>query len=113
MVTDAIKQTRVSDRIEATEKLYNEAELGASSDTVLRALDPLIERRLGLLLDQFSNCPPELGPLLDLRAKIAELWRIRGELKASRAKGRRSWEVLQSILEDQKGGNGNGRPSGA
>lgn len=108
MVTDAIRQTRVSDRIEATEKLYSEAELGASSETVLRALDPLIERRLGLLLDQFSNCPPELGPLLDLRAKISEVWRIRKELRVSKEIGRRSWDTLQKILEDQKGANGNG-----
>lgn len=102
MVTEAVRPTQVSDRIAATEKLYNEAELGASSDTVLRALDPIIERRLGQLLDQFAQCAPELGPLLDLRAKITETWRIRKELLQARSKGRASWEILQRILDDQQ-----------
>lgn len=102
MVTEAAKPTQVSDRIAATEKLYNEAELGASSDTVLRALDPIIEKRLGLLLDQFAQCAPELGPLLDLRAKITETWRIRKELLNARSRGRRSWETLQQILDEKK-----------
>jgi hypothetical protein len=104
MVTDAVRPTSVSDRIAATEKLYNEAELGASSDTVLRALDPIIERRLGHLLDQFALCAPELGSLLDLRAKITETWRIRKELLQTRDRGRKSWEVLQRILDEKKEG---------
>lgn len=104
MVLENGRPTAVSDRIAATEKLYNEAELGASSDTVLRALDPIIERRLGHLLDQFAQCAPELGSLLDLRAKITETWRIRKELLQSRDRGRRSWEVLQRILDEKKEG---------
>jgi hypothetical protein len=105
MITEVKKPLSVSDRIESTSKLYNEAELGASSDTVLRALDPMMEKRLGVLLDKFEKTPPELGPLLDLRAQISEVWRIRKELKAARDNGRRSWETLQRILEDvHKGG---------
>lgn len=92
------KPIPISDRIAATEKLYNEAELGASADAVLRALDPMIDRRLGLLLDQFSGCAPELGPLLDLRAKISEVWRMRKEILIARERGHKSWETLQGIL---------------
>jgi hypothetical protein len=106
MATESDKIRPISARIEATEKLYNEAELGASADTVLRALDPMIERRLGQLLDQFSACAPELGPLLDLRAKITEVWRMRKDILISRERGRRSWEVLQSTLLSKGGQNG-------
>ena len=103
--------TPLSDRIAATEKLYNEAELGVSADAVLRALDPMIERRLGLLLDQFAVCAPELGALLDLRGKISELWRMRKEMLQAREKGRRSFDVIQSVLLEkgyEKGGMSNG-----
>jgi hypothetical protein len=106
------KVSPISARIAATEKLYNEAELGASADTVLRALDPLIERRLGLLLDQFSSCTPELGALLDLRGKISEIWRMRKEILIARERGRTSWESLQAILTEggENGGlQGNAR----
>src|SRR5688572_23486438 len=95
----------VSARIEATEKLYNDAELGASSETVIRAMEPLMEKRLAVLLDQFMLVPPELGPMLDLRAKISEVWRIRKELKQARDKGRNSWEALQVILEAEAKSN--------
>lgn len=100
------KISPISARIAATEKLYNESELGASADTVLRALDPLVERRLGLLLDQFSTCAPELGQLLDLRGKISELWRMRKELFNARDRGRKSWDALQAVLAEGSLKNG-------
>lgn len=102
------KNNPISARIAATEKLYNEAELGASADTVLRALDPMIERRLGQLLDQFSSCVPELGPLLAYQAKISELWRMRKEILISRDRGRKSWDILQGVLIEKGGINGSG-----
>lgn len=100
------KSSPLSARIAATEKLYNEAELGVSADAVLRALDPLIERRLGHLLDQFAVCAPELGPLLDLKAQITELWRMRKEVLNAKAKGQHSWDTLQAILAQKGGQNG-------
>lgn len=106
MASDGNKVSPISARVAATEKLYNEAELGASADTVLRALDPMIERRLGLLLDQFSICAPELGPLLDLRSKITEIWRMRKEILQARERGRRSWDTLQAVLAEKEVSNG-------
>lgn len=100
------RNSPISARIAATEKLYTEAELGASADTVLRAVDPLIERRLGLLLDQFASCAPELGPLLDFKAKIGELWRMRREILIAKERGRKSWDTLQAVLADMGGKNG-------
>ena len=93
-------------KIEAVQKLMGDAEVGVASDLVIQALDPIMERRLGVLLDSFEKCAPELGPLLDLRAKISEVWRVRKELKSVRDKGKSSWEALQIILEaDAKASN--------
>mgnify|MGYP001607782653 FL=1 len=89
----------VSKKYEAVDELYATADIGVASETVLKALDPLIERRLGALLDQFSVCAPELGPLLDLKARISETWRIRKELKMASMRGKKALDSLQAILE--------------
>ena len=87
--------------------LHDSAELGYSSELVLKAMDPMIERRLGSLLDQFDNVKAELGPLLDLRAKISEVWRIRRELKGNMLKGQNAVDVMKRIVEANSG-NGSG-----
>lgn len=86
------------DKISQINKLYDQAELGRSSETVIRALDPFIERRLGLLLDRFAQTAPELGPLLDLRAQISEVWRMRKELRQDSLKGDAAIEVLKRVF---------------
>ena len=86
-------------KYEAVDKLYELADLGVSAGTVSKALAPVIERRLGYLLDQFGKCPPELGPLLDLKAQITEVWRIRQELRIQAMNGRAAMEGLQKILK--------------
>lgn len=81
---------------------WKEMERGASAEAVLKVLDPLVDERLGSLLDGFRQCPPELGPLLDFRAKICELWRIRKELKDKGKLGKHAAAVLESIVEKNK-----------
>ena len=72
-------------------------ERGASAESILRVLDPLIEKRLGTLLDGFRQCPPELGALLDFRASICELWRIRKELRDAGKLGKHAAATLEAI----------------
>lgn len=91
--------TEKASKFEAVEQLYAEADVGVSAETVLRAFDPVIDRRLGFLLEQFVSAEPKLEVLLDLRAKIAEVWRIRKELKYVAAKGKKALDALHSILE--------------
>ena len=86
-------------KYEAIDELYNVAELGVAAETVVKAITPIIERRLGFLLDQFSKCAPELGPLLQLQAQITEVWRLRQELKIQAMKGQTALEALQKILK--------------
>lgn len=92
----------ISDKIAAVDSLHDEAQLGYSADIVLKAMDPILERRLALLLDQFQTCQPELSYLLDLRAKISEIWRIRKELLKAKSDGSRAVEVLKTIIEAEK-----------
>lgn len=80
------------------DQLNNDAALGQSSADVLRALDPWVERRLSALLDEFSIAAPELGVLLDIRAKICEVWRIRKEIKKNAAKGVDAVKRMEAIL---------------
>ena len=92
---------------ERADALHNSAELGYSSELVLKSMDPMIDRRLGSLLDQFDNVKPELGPLLDLRAKISEVWRIRKELKKNMSNGQHAVDVMKRIVEANGNASGN------
>lgn len=85
--------------ISKVEELCNKADQGVAAEVVLRAMDPILERRLGLLLNQFEQCPPELGPLLDLRAKISEVWIMRREMNLLAGKGKTAAEALSRILD--------------
>lgn len=80
------------------QQVYEEASAGVGAETLLKSLEPMIERRFDALLDQFSNVAAELGPLLDFRAKIGELQRIRKELRNAKLKGDRAMEVLSRIV---------------
>lgn len=83
---------------EQAKRLSDDSELGYSSEVVLKGLEPIIERRLSALLDEFSICLPELGPLLDVRAKICEVWRIRKQLKSNEGKGKMATMRMEAIL---------------
>ena len=92
---------------ERADALHDSAELGYSSELVLKAMDPIIERRLSSLLDQFVNTPPELAPMLDLRAKISEVWRIRSEMKRNMLNGQNAVDVMKRIVEANGSMSGN------
>ncbi len=92
---------------ERADVLHDSAELGYSSELVLKAMDPIIERRLCSLLDQFVNTPPELAPMLDLRAKISEVWRIRSEMKKNMSNGQNAVDVMRRIVESNGNASGN------
>lgn len=95
---------------ERSDELHDAAQLGHQTQAVLTAFDPVIEKRLGQLLDQFSEVAPELGPLLDLRSKISEVWRIRRELKKNINKGQSATDVITKILTADGNVSGNRTP---
>jgi hypothetical protein len=88
----------ISDQIKEMDRLYSSMELGAASETVLRAIDPIIEKRLGVLLDQLAMAPAELGPILDIRAKICETWRMRKSLKEASSNGKRAVDTVKNLF---------------
>lgn len=92
----------ISAAIAKIDTAWKEMERGASAQSVLNVLDPLLEKRLGALLDGFRQCPPELGPLLDYRASICELWRMRKELSNAGKIGKNAAAVLESLVSANK-----------
>lgn len=88
--------------LEAIQSLYGAVDKGTAAETVIRVLDPIIEQRLGVLLDQLAACPPELGPILDIRAKIGEVWRIRKDLTSVSKTGKNALEALKSVVTLQQ-----------
>lgn len=92
------------------------AELGVSAGAIANALEPIMDRRLGQLLDKLQQCPPELGPILDIKAQIGEVWRIRKEIQSFKAKGQSAVDALNNIvagIQTKGGTNGStGTPDG-
>lgn len=78
---------------------WKEMSRGATAQSVLNVLDPILEARLGTLLDSFRQCPPELGPLLDHRAKICEVWRMRKELSDAGKVGKSAAATLEALIQ--------------
>ena len=88
----------VSAAISKIDAAWKEMERGASAASVLNVLDPVLEKRLGTLLDGFRQCPPELGALLDFRAQICEVWRMRKELKDAAKIGKSAAATLEALM---------------
>ena len=89
----------ITNKIAAVDKIYDEVNRGQTATSTLRLLEPLMEARLGQLLNEFEKCPPDLGALLDLRAKISEVWRIRGKLNDAKKLGLGAEKMLQEITK--------------
>jgi len=51
--------------------------------------------------------PPDLGGLLDLRARISELWRIRRSLNDAKKLGLSAQKMIEGLMEMK-----NNNPSG-
>ena len=94
------KTPNASTQVKIIDELYTKADLGVSSEAVIRALDPILDQRLGLLINKLSQCKPELGPLLEVKAEILEVWRMRRELKNASVKGKQAWEVIQQMFSN-------------
>ena len=71
---------------------------GVGSETLLRVLNPIIEKRLEEISLKLIQAEPELGKLLDLRAQFAEVHRIRRELKSVADLGKEASDALADIF---------------
>ena len=89
----------ISAAISKIDTAWKEMERGAAAQSVLNVLDPILEARLGILLDSFRMCPSELGALLDHRAKICEVWRMRKELKDAGKLGKSAAATLEALVQ--------------
>lgn len=92
-------ESPVSVSVAKAETAWRDMEKGASAETILKTLDPILEKRLGTLLDGFRMCPSELGALLNYRAAISELWHMRKELKDAAKLGKHAAAVLEAMIQ--------------
>ena len=88
-----------SEVIAEMDRLYGSIEMGAAADTILGLIDPIVEQRLGELLNKLEQCPPELGPILDIKARICEMWRMRKKIKERQLVGRKAVDVIKGLFE--------------
>jgi len=93
-----INRSPQNNRLQAIDKLADQSEIGYAATIVTNVLAPKIERRLALLLDHFEHVSPDLPSMLDLRAQITEVWRIKKQLDLARADGSRAANVLETIV---------------
>ncbi len=89
----------ITNQIAKVDNLYNEVNKGQSAEAILRVIDPLVDERLGRLLSEFEKCPSDLGALLDLRARISEIWRIRRTLNDLRKIGISAQGMIEAVME--------------
>ena len=100
-----------SEIIGEMDRLYGSIEMGAAASTILELIDPIVEQRLGELLNKLELCPPELGPILDIKARICEMWRMRKRIKEKQIVGRKAVDIIKGLFEVETVSNGNnGRP---
>ena len=97
----------ISAAVAKIDSAWKEMERGATAQSVLNVLDPILEARLGVLLDSFRQCTPELGALLDHRAKICEVWRMRKELKDAGKIGKSAVAIIEALVARSNNNNGN------
>jgi hypothetical protein len=88
-----------SEVISEMDRLYGSIEMGAAADQILKLIDPIVEQRLGELLNRLEQCPPELGPILDIKARLCEMWRMRKKIKERQLVGKKAVDVIKGLCE--------------
>jgi hypothetical protein len=83
------------------DKDYETINTSVGAQTILSALGPMIDRQLDGLMAQFQFVEPELGKLLDHRAKILTLWRMKQNLRQGAAKGADITQAFQQMVADK------------
>ncbi|MCI0526263.1 MAG: hypothetical protein L0Y56_02245 [Nitrospira sp.] len=73
---------------------------GVGSDTILRTLGPIIEKRVEELSIKFIQCPPDLPAMLDIRAQFAEVHRLKKELLSMKELGKEAGEALGEMFNN-------------
>ena len=86
--------------LKITDRDYETINQSVGAQTMLETLGPMIDRQLDGLIAQLQFLPPELGPLLDARAKIVNIWRMKQRLSQGAARGKELTEVFKQMMVD-------------
>lgn len=83
---------------QAIEDLYETASASVAAQTLLDAMGPQLEKALSLNLQLLFDCKPELGELLDCRAKLKVVWDMKKGLQRDALKGQKAVEIFNDLL---------------
>ncbi len=65
----------------ALDELWDTASVSVAAETLLHAVEPDLDKLFEILMGEFGKCAPELGSLLDFRAKLMSVWTMKSRLK--------------------------------
>lgn len=83
-------------------RLYDQAAHGVGAETLFKVLQPILEAKFVQLMAELRDAAPELGSLLDARAKLCEIWRQYTELERAYKTGLSVRDTLVGIYEGVK-----------
>jgi hypothetical protein len=80
------------------EDLYETASASVAAQTLLDAMRPQLERAFDGNMQLLFNAPPELGALLDARAKLKVVWDMQQGLKRDAKRGQKAVDIMNNLL---------------
>lgn len=78
--------------------IYETASASVAAQTLLDAMGPQLKRSLDSCVRNLFEAPPELGALLDARAKLKAVWDIKFGLEQESKKGTKAVEIMNNLL---------------
>jgi len=80
------------------EDLFEIAQASVAAETLLTAMGPQLEKGMELRMKELFEAPPELGALLDARAKIKAVWDLQVGLIRDAKRGSGAVKIFQDFL---------------
>jgi len=79
--------------------LYDQASTSVAAESVMTAIGPQLERRIDIAMGHLFQAAPELGPLLDARAKLRAIYDMRKKLKEQINSGAPAVKALNEMMK--------------
>lgn len=85
-------------------RVYERAGQAVGLETLVKGLGPVFEVEFNRLMVEFRDAPPDLGTLLDFRAKLCECWHLQTELEQAWKLKRPAMETMQRMFNKREAG---------
>lgn len=78
--------------------IYETASASVAAQTLLDAMGPQLKRSLDACVRALFDAQPELGALLDARAKLKAVWDMKVGLEQDSKRGAKAVEIMNNLL---------------